>query len=332
VAYWNRVQERLRAVAGVEQVALTNTVPMGGSISVLSYNASGKPELPPNQAPLAHYVNASPDFFATLGISVVQGREFIASDAVLDPRAVVINEAMARREWPGQSALGQRLTFGEDDNGETQWLDVVGVVANVRQYGIDQEPVPIVYAPHTASPSQALTIMVRAAGDPASVAGAVRAALQGIDSTLPITRIRPLDEVIGASLTQRRFNMTLLAVFAGIALVLAIAGIYGTVSYAVAQRTQELGIRAALGATRADVLRLVLWDGLKPVALGLALGLLGAYLLRWTLDRLVFGISTADPATFLALPLLLAIVAIVASLIPALRAARVDPMTALRVD
>jgi ABC-type antimicrobial peptide transport system permease subunit len=174
--------------------------------------------------------------------------------------------------------------------------------------------------------------MVRAAGDPASVAGAVRAALQGIDSTLPITRIRPLDEVIGASLTQRRFNMTLLAVFAGIALVLAIAGIYGTVSYAVAQRTQELGIRAALGATRADVLRLVLWDGLKPVALGLALGLLGAYLLRWTLDRLVFGISTADPATFLALPLLLAIVAIVASLIPALRAARVDPMTALRVD
>jgi ABC-type antimicrobial peptide transport system permease subunit len=174
--------------------------------------------------------------------------------------------------------------------------------------------------------------MVRAAGDPASVAGAVRAALQGIDSTLPITRIRPLDEVIGASLTQRRFNMTLLAVFAGIALVLAIAGIYGTVSYAVAQRTQELGIRAALGATRADVLRLVLWDGLKPVALGLALGLFGAYLLRWTLDRLVFGISTADPATFLALPLLLAIVAIVASLIPALRAARVDPMTALRVD
>ena len=144
--------------------------------------------------------------------------------------------------------------------------------------------------------------------------------------------MRPLDEVIGASLTQRRFNMTLLAVFAGIALVLAIAGIYGTVSYAVAQRTQELGIRAALGATRADVLRLVLWDGLKPVGLGLALGLAGAFVLRRTLDRLVYGVTTSDPVTFVALPVLLAIVAGVASLIPALRAARVDPMTALRVD
>jgi len=244
----------------------------------------------------------------------------------------MINEAMARREWPGQDAVGQRLTFGPGDNGQPEWLDIVGVVGNVRQYGVDQEPVPITYVPHSASPSQPLTIMVRAAGDPASVAGSLRAALQGIDASLPITRMRPLDEIIGASLTQRRFNMTLLTVFAGIALVLALAGIYGTVSYAVAQRTQELGIRAALGATRADVLRLVLWDGLKPVVLGLALGLAGAFLLRRTLDRLVYGVTTSDPATFVALPLLLAVVAIVASLIPALRAARVDPMTALRVD
>jgi ABC-type antimicrobial peptide transport system permease subunit len=144
--------------------------------------------------------------------------------------------------------------------------------------------------------------------------------------------MRPLDEVIGASLTQRRFNMTLLAAFAGIALVLAIAGIYGTVSYAVAQRTQELGIRSALGATRSDVLRLVLWDGLKPVVMGLGVGLAGAFALRRTLDRLVYGVSTSDPTTFVALPLILALVAIVASLIPALRAAKVDPMTALRVD
>jgi putative ABC transport system permease protein len=332
MAYWARVRERLQGVAGVEAVALTNTVPMGGSISVLSYNVSGKPELPSNQSPLSHYAEVSPGFFATLGIPVVQGREFEAGDAILNPRTAMINQAMARREWPGQDAVGQRLTFGPGDNGQPEWLDIVGVVGNVRQYGVDQEPVPITYVPHSASPSQPLTIMVRAAGDPASVAGSLRAALQGIDASLPITRMRPLDEIIGASLTQRRFNMTLLTVFAGIALVLALAGIYGTVSYAVAQRTQELGIRAALGATRADVLRLVLWDGLKPVVLGLALGLAGAFLLRRTLDRLVYGVTTSDPATFVALPLLLAVVAIVASLIPALRAARVDPMTALRVD
>jgi putative ABC transport system permease protein len=241
---------------------------------------------------------------------------------------------MARREWPGENAIGKRITFGPPDPGsnDPEWLEVVGVVGNIRQYGVDQEPVPTTYVPHTSAPTQALTIMVRSAGDPSSVTGSVRAALQGIDSSLPISRLRPLDEVIGASLTQRRFNMTLLTVFAGIALVLAIAGIYGTVSYAVAQRTQELGIRSALGATRADVLRLVLWDGLKPVALGLALGLAGALVLRRSLDRLVYGVTTSDPATFVALPMLLAIVAVIASLIPALRAAKVDPMTALRVD
>jgi predicted permease len=332
LAYWDTVQERLQAVPGVEKVALTNSVPMSGSIRILSYNVAGKPELPPNQSPLSHYAQVSPGYFATLGIPILQGREFERGDATINPRAVVVNEAMARREWPGENPIGQRITFGPGPDDQPEWLDVVGVVGNVRQYGVDQEPVPITYQPHTAAATQPLTIMVRAAGDPASVAGAVRAALQGVDSALPITRMRPLDEVIGASLTQRRFNMTLLAVFAGIALVLAIAGIYGTVSYAVAQRTQELGIRAALGATRADVLRLVLWDGLKPVALGLALGLVGAFILRRTLDRLVFGVTTSDPATFIALPVLLAVVAIIASLIPALRAARIDPMTALRVD
>ncbi|HTM33180.1 MAG TPA: ABC transporter permease [Vicinamibacterales bacterium] len=334
VAYWERVLERVQAVPGVEKVALTNSMPMSGNIGILSYSAEGKPQLPPNQSPLSHFASVSPSYFTLLGIPVLQGHEFTASDAVINPRAIVVNEAMARREWPGENAIGKRITFGPPDPGsnDPEWLEVVGVVGNIRQYGVDQEPVPTTYVPHTSAPTQALTIMVRSAGDPSSVAGSVRAALQGIDSSLPISRLRPLDEVIGASLTQRRFNMTLLAVFAGIALVLAIAGIYGTVSYAVAQRTQELGIRSALGATRADVLRLVLFDGLKPVALGLALGIAGAFVLRRSLDRLVYGVTTSDPATFIALPTLLAVVAVIASLVPALRAAKVDPMTALRVE
>ncbi len=332
IGYWNQVVDRLQAVPGVERVALTNALPMSGSISILSYNVAGKPELPPNQSPLSHFASVSPGFFATLGIPMVRGREFERGDAVENPRVVVINEAMARREFEGQDAIGQRISFGPGPDDQPEWLEVVGVAGNIRQYGVEQEPVPTTYVLHTSSPAQPLTILVRSAGDPATVAGAIRAGLQSVDAALPITRMRPLDEVIGASLTQRRFNVTLLAVFAGIALILAIAGIYGTVSYAVAQRTQELGIRVALGATRGDVLRLVLWDGLKPVALGLLVGIAGSFLLRSSLDRLVYGVSTSDPTTFLALPVLLAAVAVVASLIPALRAAKVDPMTALRVD
>lgn len=332
IGYWDQVTERVGAAPGVERVALTGTPPMGGQFSILTYGVAGKPELPPTQSPLSHLATVSPGFFDTLGIPVVQGREFSRADALPNPRVILINEAMARREFPEQNAIGQRFTFGPGPDGEHEWLEVVGVTADIRQYGIEQDPVPTIYAPHTLSPSQPLTIMVRAAGDPSSVAGAVRGALQSIDPALPIARMRPLDEVIGQSLTQRRFNMTLLAVFAGIALVLAIAGIYGTVAYAVAQRTQELGIRVALGATRGEVLRLVLWDGLKPVAGGLIVGMAGAFALRTTLDRLVYGVTTSDPITFVALPLLLAAVAFVASLVPALRASRVDPMTALRVD
>ncbi len=332
LGYWDQVIERVGAAPGVQSVAVTSTPPMGGQFSILSYSVAGKPELPPTQAPLSHYATVSPGFFSTLGIPIVQGREFTRSDAIPNPRTVVINEALARREFPDQNPIGQRFSFGPGPDGEDQWLEVVGVAANIRQYGIEQDPVPTLYSVHTAAPGQPLTVLVRAAGEPSSVAGAVRGALQSIDPALPITRMRPLDEVIGASLTQRRFNMTLLAVFAGIALVLAIAGIYGTVAYAVAQRTQELGIRVALGATRGEVLRLVLWDGLRPVALGLIVGLAGAFALRTTLDRLVYGVTTSDPITFIALPLFLALVAFVASLIPALRASRVDPMTALRVD
>ncbi|MEZ5283608.1 MAG: ABC transporter permease [Vicinamibacterales bacterium] len=250
LAYWDRVVERVSAVPGVERAALTDTLPMGGSFGILSYQVGGKPELPPSQAPLAHFSTVSPGYFDTLGIPVLRGREFEGRDATQNSTAIIVNEAMASREFPDREAVGQRFSFGRGPDGAQQWLDVVGVVGNIRQYGVDQDPVPTLYIVHAQSARQPLTIMVRSAGAPTAVAGAVRAALQEVDAAIPVSRIRPLDEVIGASLTQRRFNMTLLAAFAGIALVLALAGIYGTVSYAVAQRTQELGIRVALGAGR----------------------------------------------------------------------------------
>jgi predicted permease len=332
VGYWDQVVERVGAVPGVERVALTNSVPLGGGIGILSFLVQGRPEAPPNQQPLSHFLSASPGYFATLGIPVTRGREFEPRDAVLNPRVIVINEAMARREFPGEDPVGHRFSFGPGPDGEPEWLEIVGVVGNVRQYRADEEPVPMTYTVHTSAPQQALTLLVRTAGPPTAVAAAVRGAVQAVDSALPISRTRPLGEVVGASLAQRRFNMTLFMVFAGIALVLAVAGIYGTVAYAVAQRTSEIGIRLALGATPAGILSLVLAAVLKPVAAGLVVGVAAAGALARTLDRLVYGISTTDPLTFLALPAVLAAVALVASAIPALKALRVDPMTALRVD
>ena len=332
VAYWNRVIERVTAIPGVEKVALTGAVPMGGGLSVLSFQPDHKPIVPPNQQPISSYVDVGPDYFSTMGIPIVRGREFTTQDATLDPRVIIINEAMARREFPNEDPLGHRFSFGQDEQGNEQWVEIVGVAGNVRQYRADQEPVPITYAPTTGSPSRAQNLMIRTTGDPMSIAGSVRAALQSLDPSLPVSPPRTLDDVVGASLTQRRFNMTLLIVFAAIALVLAIAGIYGTVAYSVAQRTQEIGIRVALGATSREILGLVLYGSLKPVIAGLAIGIVAAFGLTRLLSGLVYGVSTTDPVTFISLPLLLGVVAFLAGLFPALRASRIDPLEALRVD
>jgi predicted permease len=332
LTYWNRVLDTVRAVPGVKAAALAASAPMTPGMAVLAFSVAGRPELPLNRQPQGHYLEVSPEYFATLGIPVVKGREFEPQDALTDPRVIVINEAMARREFPNQDPLGQRISFGAGPDGPPQWLEIVGVVGNVRQYRADEAPVAMTYAIHSGNPQRALTVIIRSDGDVMALASPVRAAMRAIDPSLPIPRPRTLNEVIGASLNQRRFNMTLLIVFAGIALVLAVAGIYGTVAYAVAQRTQEIGIRVALGATTGEVLRLVLYDALKPVAAGLVLGIAAALALTRTLASLVYGISATDAVTFVTLPLLLAVVAIFASWLPAMRAARVDPITALRAD
>lgn len=332
IAYWDQVLERVRALPGVRAAALTGSVRLSPSMSVLSFRIDGRPELPPGQSPLSHLSDVSPGYFAALDIPVLSGREFSRHDAIENPRVIVINEAMARREFPDQDPIGQRFSFDPGDDGQPEWLEIVGVVGNIRQYRADEPPVPITYVVHTFNPSRAYNLLVRGEGDTNELGGAVRSAMHGIDPALPVSQIRTLDEVIGASLTQRKFNVTLLVVFAGIALVLAVAGIYGTVSYAVAQRTQEIGIRVALGASAGGIVRLVLADALRPVAAGIVVGLVVALGLTRALDRLVYGVSTTDAVTFVALPVLLALVAVLASWLPARRVTRVDPMTALRAD
>ena len=332
IGYWDRVLEGVRGVRGVEQVSLSSDLPLGGGMSVLSFQPEGKPETPPNQQPLTNYVEAGPGYFSTLGIPVLRGREFMNQDAIENPRTILINDAMARREFPEVDPIGRRFSFEPGADGKPQWVEIVGVVGNVRQYRADRDPVPMVYAPYTAQPGRAQNLMIRTAGDPMAVAGAIRAVLQSLDPSLPVSPPRTLDAVVGASLTQRKFNMTLLIVFAGIALLLAIAGIYGTVAYSVVQRTQEIGIRVALGASSREILGLVLFGALKPVAAGLVVGVVASLALTRALDRLVYGISTTDPMTFISLPIVLGVVAFIAGLLPAMRATRVDPLEALRVD
>jgi putative ABC transport system permease protein len=332
LAYWNRVLDNVRAVPGVAHAALARSVPMQGGISVLAFSVSGRPRLPLNRQPLGHHLSVSPDYFATLGIPVLEGREFTYQDAIVDARTIVINEAMARREFPGQDPLGQRISFGPDPSGREQWLEIVGVVGNVRQYRADEAAVPMIYGVHSGQPERAYSLLIRSDAEVTALTRSIRAAVHAVDPTLPASGVRTLDEVIGASLTQRKFNMTLLMVFAAIALVLAVAGIYGTVAYAVAQRTPEIGIRVALGATAGEILRLVLVDALKPVSGGLVLGLAAAFALTRLLDRLVYGVSTTDALTFVTLPIVLGVVALIASGLPAIRATRVDPVTALRGD
>lgn len=332
VQYWDRVLERIGTLPGVARVALTDSPPLVSGFTITGFNVSGRPELADSQQPLSHLVRVSPGYFATLGIPVVRGREFERADIVPKPRVIVINEAMARREFPGQDPVGQRFSFDADADGTDDWLDIVGVVGDVRQYAADREPVPMTYAVHTSGAPSAMTVLVRVADAGAATVASLGEALRSVDPSLPLGQARTLDQVVGASLTQRRFNMTLLTVFAGIALALAVAGIYGTVAYAVAQRTPEIGIRVALGATSREILGLVLIDALKPVAAGLVVGVIAAFALSRALERLVYGVSTTDPTTFGVLPMLLAFVACLASIVPAIRATRIDPMTALRVD
>lgn len=332
IQYWNQVLDRVRSVPGVRSAALAARAPMSPGRSVLGFQVQGRPELPVSQLPLAHYLEVSPGYFTTLRIPLLRGREFLRQDALETPRVAIINDALARREFPGQDPIGQRISLGPDEQGVLQWLDIVGVSGDVRQYHVDQEPVPMIYGVHTSTPDRPFTVFVRTEGDPAAVAGDVRTAIRAVDASLPVTQVRTLDEVIGASLTQQRFNLALLAAFAGIALVLAAAGIYGTVAYAVAQRTQEIGIRLALGATPREVLRLVLVDALRPVVGGLVLGLGISLVVSRALAGQIYGVSPTDEATFVALPVLLGLIALVAAWVPAARALRVSPYVALRAD
>ena len=328
-SFYVRLLDRLRTLPGVEAAASGTAVlqPLLANSGVFSIE--GRP-LPPPQERVEYPIEiVSPGFFDTLGAPIVAGRGFTEGDHAEAPRAVVINEALARHAWPGQDPLGRRLRQGAGDS-NAPWMTVVGVVRDMRRADVRREIRPEVYMSTLQVPARTQMLLVRTAGDPAAVVGAVRRELQALDARLPLFEVSTLDAQLARTLAAERFRAVLLTWFAGIAVLLAAVGIYGVTAHAAGERRHEVGIRMALGARPRDVLRLLLTEHLRPAAAGVVLGFAGALVLSGSLDAFVFGVTATDPLTYASMGAALLAVALLGCWLPARRATRVDPVVAMR--
>ncbi|HYP25193.1 MAG TPA: ABC transporter permease [Blastocatellia bacterium] len=319
--------ERVGQLPGVTAVGSINRLPMSGAASSGTFFIGNDP----SKTGYAEYRLVTPGYFAAMEIPVLRGRLFDQNDRPESPPSAVISQSLAQRYWPDEDPIGKRIQFGNMD-GDMRLLTVVGVVGDVLDRGLDNSFSPTVYAYAMQRPqSSDVSIVARAHAGAATLTPAMRQAVGSLNPELPTT-FRTLEEVFSSSLDSRRFSLVIFAVFGAVALTLAVLGIYGVMSYAVTQRTQEIGIRIALGAQTGDVLRLVVRQGLILALLGIGIGLAGAFLVTRLMSSLLYGVSARDPLTFILIPLLLAAVALLASYVPARRAARVDPMVALRYE
>ncbi|MBO0798247.1 MAG: FtsX-like permease family protein, partial [Blastocatellia bacterium] len=322
--FFRRLLERVRNLPGVVAVATNSSIPFprigGGPYS--PFNLEGR-QLSPDESIGGDFRLISPHYFQAMRIPLLEGRDFTDEDEQESRPVVIISEDAARRFWPGQEALGKRLQWG----GSSQWLTVIGVAGGVRMLQLEDEPRPAIYLPITQS---SMYLVVQTATAPMSLAAAIRSQVQAIDKDQPIANLRTMDQVISNSISQRRFSLLLFGIFAAAALLLATIGIYGVMSYGVAQRTHEISIRVALGARMRDILILIVGEGMKLTLAGVALGLLASLALTRLMKSLLFDVSVTDEPTFLLIAALLSLVALLACYIPARRATRVDPLTALR--
>ncbi|HEX9005184.1 MAG TPA: ABC transporter permease, partial [Blastocatellia bacterium] len=328
--FYVQLLERVGQMPGVTAAGGINALPLADR------GANGRFLIDDNPALRgeADYRVASGGYFPAMGMRLLQGRLFDGTDTVNSPHSAVISQSLAAKYWPKGDAIGQRIQFGNMDT-DKRLLNVVGIVSDVRDAGLDTEANPTVYSYSLQRPQwwqvSRLSIVVRATTDPQSLIPAMRGAVASLRSDVPL-RFRTLEGVFSSSLDQRRFSLMLYGVFAAVALVIAAIGIYGVISYSVAQRTQEIGIRMALGAQRRDVLRLVIRQGMKLALIGVSVGLAGALAMTGLLKSMLYGVSVTDPLTFALIALLFTGVALLACWIPARRATRVDPMEALRCE
>ena len=337
LAFVERLLDRVKALPGVEGAGTTTTLPMAGGGATLHFNIYGRPPKGPEDYIMAGYRAVSPGYLESLRVPVLQGRAFDDRDRPGSPRVVVLNETMAMKFFGGQNPVGQRLSVGTEPDETSPWMDVVGVVGDLRQ-SFDADAKAEMYVPYfQGAPDPVLgglfrnvSVVVRAGADPLSVAGGLRQAVAEVDRDQPVVKLRTMEQAISTTVAQPRFRAVLVGLFAAIALALAAIGVYGVMAYGVTQRTHEIGVRMALGAAGTDLVRLVLVEALALTAAGLALGLLGGVTFSRLIAGLLFETSAADPMTFVAVPAVLAAVTLLAGYIPARRAVRVEPVVALR--
>jgi len=333
-SFYQRLSERIAALPGVTSASAVSVLPLSGQNSAVGFSIEGIPTEPNNAFPHESYLRITrPGYFNTMGITLLQGRDFDARDSLQGNAVVIINETLARKHFPGQNPLGRRISpsFAIDDRG-TLAREIIGVVKDVHHASLREESGNEIYAPHSQAPFNTLTMVARTSSDPQALIASVRREVIALDSELPVFNVRTLEETLSRSVAQPRFNTLLLAIFAGLALLLTAIGLYGVMAYSVTQRTRELGIRLALGAQRSNVLSLVIRQGMLLAGIGLGVGTVVAFALTRLMESFLFGVSATDPLTFGGIALLLTLVALIACVIPARRATKVDPMVALRYE
>ena len=329
--YYQKLLERVRTLPGVESAGAASILPLGGGIGWGSITIEGYVPTTGQEAIQSDQRIAGPGYFETMRVPLLRGRLFDERDAEDSTPVAIIDENMARTYWPGTDPVGRRLKSGSADD-DTPWMTVVGVVGNVKQYALDADSRVTFYAPHTQRPSGTMYVVARTSGDAEGLAPAVVREARAIEPNVPVFDVKTMERRLSESLARRRFAMLALGLFALVAMLLAAVGIYGVMSYSVAQRTREIGVRVALGARSRDVLGLVLRRGMILTLVGIGAGLAGAFALTRLMGSLLFGVSATDPLTYAAIALLLAAAALLACFIPARRATKVDPMMALRYE
>ena len=329
--FFKQLVERVRGLPGVQAASATATLPLAGGGWGRSLTVEGFPVLPVGQAPMIQHTVVTPGYFRTMGITLLAGRDFNDADAKDAPDVTIIDERLAREYWPNDSPIGKRVRFGPPEDNEP-WHTVIGVVSAVRHQRMQEDTRKSVYLPHSKIPVTGLTLVARTSSDPKDLVAAIRREVAQLDSDLPVSEISTMEEVVAESIWQPRLYATLFAVFAGGALILALIGIYGVMAFLVQTRTHEIGVRMALGATARDVFKLIVGRGMKLTAVGVLVGIGGAIALTRLMHSLLFNTSATDPITFILISLLLSLAAFLACYIPARRAAKVDPLVALRYE
>jgi putative ABC transport system permease protein len=326
-AFFQQMTERLAALPGVQSVAVANDFPLEGDMQTSTPNVEGR-RAPPNEGLLSGLHSVSHDYFQAMGTTLLKGRAFTPADALGALRVAIINDTMAQRLFPNEDPLGKKIKFSDDP--KVPWKEVVGVVADVKHEGLDAAPFMETYLPFPQTPWPIMAVSIRSKSDPLTLAAAARKAVSEVDPDQPVYDVKTMVQRMSELVAPRRLSMVLFTCFAAVALVLASVGVYGVMSYSVSRRTHELGIRLALGATAADVLRLIVGQGLLLTGAGVAVGLAAAFALSRLMSGLLYGVSATDPFTFVCVSLALIFVALLASYIPGRRATAVDPMVALR--